>query len=235
MADTMKRARRGAAALGLLLGAGGCAMGGGAASGADMLGGLAAGRGAATGQAQRPGLGGMQDLMARQKLQMEMMNNPDLPAWHAQREKMALALGDRVFDKPFDAVFDGLTVAVATLGARVQNMERGSGYLAAAIPALEPARAQALQDAALREYAAGRGYPPSVFEGSAPFGMDVRMDGMMQRQSAGMTISLLRQGRAQTKVKLRFDNVYYPEQVAEYYKRVWAAVDRQMFLDRGLD
>jgi hypothetical protein len=36
-------------------------------------------------------------------------------------------------------------------------------------------------------------------------------------------------------VKLRFDKVYYPVLIEEYYKIVWAAVDKQMFLDDGLD
>ena len=58
---------------------------------------------------------------------------------------------------------------------------------------------------------------------------------MMMRHMAGMTLSLVRQGKVQTKVKLRFDNVYYPELVAEYYRLVWTAVDKQMFLDQSLD
>ena len=59
--------------------------------------------------------------------------------------------------------------------------------------------------------------------------------GMMTRGMAGLTLSLTRQGPKQTKVKLRFDNVYYPEALDEYYKLVWAAVDKQMFLDTALD
>jgi len=39
----------------------------------------------------------------------------------------------------------------------------------------------------------------------------------------------------QVKVKLRFDKVYYPAQVLEYYRVVWAAVDKQIFLDQSLD
>ena len=41
----------------------------------------------------------MGDMTAKMNFSQEMMKNPDLSAWHAQREKMALALGDRVFDK----------------------------------------------------------------------------------------------------------------------------------------
>ena len=50
-----------------------------------------------------------------------------------------------------------------------------------------------------------------------------------------MTISMVRQGKEQTKVKVRFSNIHYPAQLEDYYKTVWAAIDKQIFLDRGLD
>ena len=59
--------------------------------------------------------------------------------------------------------------------------------------------------------------------------------GMMERNIGGVTLSLVRQGEKQTKVKLRFDKVYYPSQVQEFYRMVWAAVDKQIFLDQALD
>ena len=31
------------------------------------------------------------------------------------------------------------------------------------------------------------------------------------------------------------DNIYYARLVAEYYKLVWMTVDKQFFLDKGLD
>ena len=182
--------------------------------------------------------GGFDDMMAKQKLLMAMMNEPDLPEWHAQREKTALAIGDRSFDKPFDRVFDSMTVALSTLGSRVNNMERSSGYITASIPSLGPTRTASMQKAAIRQYATAKGYPASVLDKSAGNGIDLDVEGsssMMMRNTAGMTLSLVRQGRAQTKVKLRFDNVYYPELVAEYYKLVWTTVDKQMFLDQSLD
>src|SRR5690242_21257844 len=51
------------------------------------------------------------DMMAQQKLMQDMQTDPDLPAWHDQREKMALAIGDRVFDKSFDRTFDSMIIA----------------------------------------------------------------------------------------------------------------------------
>jgi hypothetical protein len=45
----------------------------------------------------------------------------------------------------------------------------------------------------------------------------------------------VRQAASQTKVKIRFDNIYYPRLVEEYYKLVWTTVDKQIFLDKGID
>ena len=181
-------------------------------------------------------MGNINDMMGKQKLSMDMMSSPDLPAWHAQREKMALAIGDRSFQRPFARVFDSLTVALATLGSRVQNMERASGYITGSIPQLEPTRSKAMQDAGMRQYAVAKGYSPTIFDKKNSGGMiDIDFGEMMARGMAGFTISLVRQGARDTKVKLRFDNVYYPELVAEYYKLIWAAVDKQMFLDVALD
>jgi hypothetical protein len=59
---------------------------------------------------------------------------------------------------------------------------------------------------------------------------------MMERGGgAGLTLSMVKQGARQTKVKLRFDGAYYPRQVDELYRKVWAEVDKQMFLDKALD
>jgi hypothetical protein len=46
---------------------------------------------------------------------------------------------------------------------------------------------------------------------------------------------MVKQNVRQTKVKLRFDGTYYPRQVEELYRKVWAEVDKQMFLDKALD
>ena len=88
----------------------------------------------------------------------------------------------------------------------------------------------------MRQYAVAKGYSPTIFDKKNSGGMiDIDFGEMMARGMAGFTISLVRQGARDTKVKLRFDNVYYPELVAEYYKLIWAAVDKQMFLDVALD
>lgn len=224
----------------LLLGLGTAALGG--CSGIGGIGGTAGirrGNGdlAELMKAQRTQLPDLDTMGAKQQLMQDVMNNPDLPAWHAQREKMALALGDRTFDKRFERVFDSLTVALATLGSRVNNMERVSGYITASLPPLQPEKADAMQRDGLRQYAVAKGYPTTVVDkGTGAFDFDVGgSTGMMSRGMAGLTVSLVRQSARQTKVKLRFDNVHYPLLVDEYYKTVWAAIDKQMFLDQALD
>jgi hypothetical protein len=187
------------------------------------------------------GMGGynVETMMAKQKLMMELMNEPDLPAWHAQRERMAMAVGDRTFDKTFDAVFDGMTIALATMGARVNNIDRQSGYITAFLPDLGPELKATLQQEALTQYAVAKGYPASVTQKTG--GMDDMIDAsmgqnMMSRMGgSGLTLTMARFSPTQTKVKLRFDNIYYPRMLQELYTRVWAAVDKQMFLDKALD
>lgn len=186
----------------------------------------------------RPQLPDRNTIMAKSQLMQDLMNNPDLPSWHEQRQKLTLAVGDRVFDKSFDQVFEGMIVALATLGSRVNNMDRTSGYITASIPDLGPDRTQALHHEALSEYAQVKGYPPSVLQKQGPYdNMDVTMgQNMMARMGgSGLTLTMVRQGPQQTKVKLRFDNVYFPKTSQELYRFVWVAVDKQMFLDKSLD
>lgn len=188
----------------------------------------------------------MKTMQQKQKLMQEMMKNPDTPAWHAQRQKIVMAQGDRVFDKNFERVFDSMTVALATLECQVQNMERVSGYITASPPALPPEQRDALRAEAARSYAAAKGFAPELFDKKPTIVANTALfdpEELMDTESVlatlsyggGVTLSLVRQGPNQTKVKLRFDKIYYPREVQEYYRIIWAAVDKQMFLDRHLD
>jgi hypothetical protein len=195
---------------------------------------------------------GVGAMLEKQRLMQDVMKNPDTNEWHDQRQKIVMAQGDRVIDKSFNRVFDSMTVALATLECKVQNMERASGYLSASLPALPPDQRDSLRQESLRAYAAAKGYSPHLLDKPArpatqgqsqPWAsadledmFDVESTiGLMGQHLGGVTLSLVRQGERQTKVKLRFDNVYYPRQVQEYYRIVWAAVDRQIFLDQALD
>src|SRR5688572_25866480 len=64
------------------------------------------------------GNGGMPDqnrMMQQQDLMQKLMKDPQVPTWYNEREKITLAMGDRVFDKEFERVFDSMTIALATL------------------------------------------------------------------------------------------------------------------------
>jgi hypothetical protein len=179
----------------------------------------------------------MGDMQAKQQLMQDLMSDPDLPVWHDQRQKIALASGDRQFDKSFDEVYEGMMNALATLGSRVSNTDRVSGYITGTLPDLGPERNREMQNEQLAEYVKIKGYPDSVLDRKGPYGFDpTTSQKMMSRMGgSGLTLTMVHQSAQRTKVKLRFDNVYYPPTVQELYRTVWTAVDKQMFLDKALD
>ena len=183
------------------------------------------------------GMPDMEAMQAKGRLMQDLMSNPDLESWHAQRQTMMLALGDRVFDRTFDEVFDGMIIALASLGCRVNNIERMSGYITASLPDLGPQRMNALQQEAIAEFVRVKGYPASVLQKQHGFDVEPEIGSnmMMRMGGSGLTMTIAKQSPAQTKVKLRFDNVYYPKMGQEFYRVLWVAVDKQMFLDRALD
>jgi hypothetical protein len=200
-------------------------------------GGLAGlGAGARARQIQVVGMPDMTAMRQQQQLTNDLMSSPDLPAWHDERQKQTMAIGDREFDKSFEEVFDGMVIALATLGSRVTNMDRTSGYITGSIPDLGPERQQQLQTEALAEYAKMKGYPDSVLQKTG-YGMDpTTSQNMWARMGgSGLTLTMVHQSAHRTKVKLRFDNVYFPKTAHEMYRNVWATVDKQMFLDKALD
>jgi hypothetical protein len=144
-------------------------------------------------------------------------------------------MGDRVFDKSFDEVFNGLVVSLANMESNVTNMERQSGYINASVPRLRPERQEQLKNAMLVEYCQANGYDPKLLQKQDEWDtIDVGAYAGITQQKT-MTISLVKQSATQTKVKIRFANINYPPELQEYYKVVWPAVDKQMFLDRNLD
>ena len=185
-----------------------------------------------------PGMGSMPDMDRmgkKQELMQKLMSDPQVPAWYTTREKITLSVGDRVFDKSFDQVFDGMTVALASLEANVNNMDRTSGYITSAVPRQRPERAEQLHNASLVEYCKANGYDPSLLKKEGPYDMDVDMFKNIGRMQQAMTISMVKQSPTQTKVKIRFSNVNYPPELQEYYQVVWRAVDKQIFMDKNLD
>jgi hypothetical protein len=175
-------------------------------------------------------------MMSQSRLMQQLMKEPDVPAWYYQREQTTQALGDRAFDKDFNRVFDSLTVALASMGMTVENMERQSGFIAARGQLLPPERAKQLRSEELTAWCRANGYDSSLLERRGKYEIDPDMgSGMMQRFVTTLTISLVKQSEKQTKVKLRFNGVYYPKTLQEFYTAVWPALDKQIFIDKGTD
>ena len=180
----------------------------------------------------------MDRMQKKVQLMQDLMKEPDTAAWYAQREQIAQALGDHVFDKDFNRVFDSLTVALASMGMTVDNMERQSGYIAAHGQLLPPEQTKQLRSEELSAWCIAHNYPPSLLERRGQYDMmdpDIMGGTMMQRFTTTLTISVVKQSEEQTKVKLRFNGIYYPQKLEASYGALWPALDKQIFMDKGSD
>lgn len=183
-------------------------------------------------------------MQKRSSLSLQFDSNPDTDAWHEHRQKIAQAMGDRVFDKDFARVFDSLVLAVSAMELKVINMERQSGYIAAGGISLSPTESKATHREAVIDWLRQNGFDPSIldqpfrnpmFKNNARTNFD--FGGMMSKfdkMQRGLTFQLVKMAKSQTKVKLRFSDVYYPMEVETYYKLVWQAVDKQIFIDQNM-
>jgi len=163
-------------------------------------------------------------LAARQKITLKFNTNPDTDAWYDERQKTALAIGDRVFDQDFNRVFDSLTLSVSSLELKVTSMERESGYIAASGITLPPTDAKAMRHDAVSDWCKQNGFDASVldrqFRTSTYQQTSEMMDmsGMMakyDKMEKSLTFQLIKVSPTQTKVKLRFSNVYCPRGMAK--------------------
>ena len=175
-------------------------------------------------------------MMSQSNLMQHLMKEPDVAEWYDQREGVTQATGDRVFDKSFSRVFDSLTVAVASMGMTVDNMERESGYIVAHGQILPPAQSKQLRSEELTAWCIAKGYNLSLLEQRRNDFMDPDMgSGMMGQFGTTLTISLVEQSENQTKVKLRFNGIYFPKKLQECYKIVWPKLNKQVFIDKEID
>jgi len=183
-------------------------------------------------------------MQQRMGLTQKFNSNPDTDSWYDQRQKIAQATGDRVFDKDFARVFDSLTLAVSSMELKVNNMERTSGYIAASGISLPPTESKAMRREAVNDWCRQNGYDSSILDRQfrsdqfKNMGEMADMGSMMakyDKMQKGLTFQLIKMGDNQTKVKLRFSDVYYPAEVESYYKLVWQAVDKQIFVDQNIE
>lgn len=185
-------------------------------------------------------------IQKRASINDKFSNHPDTDGWRDQRQKITQALGDRVFDKEFSRVFDSLVVAISTMELKVSNMERQSGYISASGLALSANESKEVGREAVNDWCRQNGIDTaslevhlksSTYKRSFTKGGTEDMIDQYNNLEAGnsLTFQLLKMGENQTKVKLRFSDVYYPGRVEIYYKLVWQAVDKQIFVDQNIE
>lgn len=183
-------------------------------------------------------------MQQRAQITQKFQNNPDTDAWFDQRQNISAATGDRVFDMEFSRVFDSLTLAVSSLELKVNNMERTSGYIAASGISLAPTESRVMRREAVNDWCRLNGYDSSILDQQfrtkqgQSMGEALDFSGMMakyDKMQRGLTFQLLKMGNDQTKVKLRFSDVYFPGELEAYYKLVWQTVDKQIFVDENIE
>jgi len=183
-------------------------------------------------------------ILQRQKITTKFAANPDTDTWYQQRQQMTQALGDRDFNQDFNRVFDSLTVAISSLELKVTNMERESGYIEASGITLPPSDAKALRSEAVNNWCTLNGFDPSVLDRPLQssqmqqYGdmMDMtQMTAKYDTMQKSVTFQLVKMSDQQTRVKLRFSDVYYPPELEAYYKLIWQAVDKQIFVDKTIE
>jgi hypothetical protein len=169
---------------------------------------------------------------------LRMRTQPDVPAWYTQREQVTQAMGDRVFDKDFNRVFSSVPGALLGMGMTVDNMDRESGYIAAHGDLLPPELSSTLRTEARSAWCRANGCDPSLLEKQSDNDIDIEpyLDVFLGKSTpTTLTVMLVRQSEQQTKVKLRFNGVYYPGALEAYYRTVWLAIDKQIFIDKATD
>lgn len=194
-----------------------------------------------------PGISYQADMeLGQQKMKIRQlaMNTSDLDTWRDQRQKIAMAIGDRVYDKDFSRVFDSLVVGISSLELKVANMERTSGYISATGISLPPSEAAAMEKERVREICQANGIDYSIL--NRPFSnpqmarsydqMDYSgMAGKYDKMVKGLTFQLVKMSDTQTKVKLRFSDVFYPAELEVHYKNIWQVIDKQIFIDQNIE
>ena len=180
----------------------------------------------------------------RSRIMRKFNGNPDSDSWYDQRQKISQTMGDRVFDHEFGRVFDSLSIATAALEIRVTTMERTSGHIAAQGIALPPTETRAMRSEAVNDWLRQNKVNPAIFtreiKDPTMRNVDSAMDmtdmlAKYEKMSKGLTFQLVKLGDKQTKVKLRFFDVYYPGELEALYKIAWQSVDKQIFVDQTIE
>lgn len=186
----------------------------------------------------------MKTIQDRQRITTAFRSNPDTDGWYDSRQQMANALGDRDYNVNFSRAFDSLMVAISSMEISVKNIERKSGYISAEGLSLTPSESKSIRQEMVRQWARENGFDPSSLDRPltsshmASYGEMMDMNGMMStydKMLKSVTFQLVKLEDDRTRVKARFANVYYPDEMEQYYKRVWQEVDKQIFKDTNIE
>jgi hypothetical protein len=169
----------------------------------------------------------------KMELSQKIMKDPDLPAWYEAREKITMAVGDRIVDSDVESVYRAVITGLSTLEVNIENVEKESGFINGSGKILPPDRAASFRKERMVEYAKANGMNPKAAD-PGPFFDPETMSAVME-QATGMTITVGPHGDGKTKVKVRFSKIYYPAELQECYSIFWQSVDKQGFLDQALD
>ena len=116
------------------------------------------------------------------------------------------------------------------------------------LTALPPSEERATQRQALNDWCKLRGIDSSIFDkefhdpktkavtesvNKSYLSGITGFDGSGRKKT--MTFQLVKMGESQTKVKLHFSGVLYPPELEAYYKMIWRAVDKQIFVDKNIE
>jgi len=154
---------------------------------------------------------------------------------HAKQNKQQnLSLGRKTYEKDFNKVFTAVITGLSDLGFSVKNMERQSGYILAEGP--NPLSGDE-QLTLATEFTAQLNKKMNYFEYHPVVG----------KETYAITVQL-RKKKAATYVKMRVATLsigqittghqassIYPPTLSAIYKSIWMRIDRQIFLDEGLD
>jgi len=147
---------------------------------------------------------------------------------NSYREKdnqLRLALGERIYDKTFNRIFDSIVVGLPDVGLTAKNIEKSSGYIyVEGKYAMPPEELKILGDEMVKEIKDFTGYKYN-FSGYAD--PDIKV-----------SIYVVQFTDRQTKVKIKITAEppnLYPPTLESIYKGVWHSIERQIFLDENLD
>ena len=180
-------------------------------------------------------------MMMKSEITSGFMANPDTNSWYNARENITNALGDRDYDATFSRTFDSLVVAVSSMGISVKNMERRSGYISAQGLSLPPSVKNDIRNKIIRDWATESGFDSSILD--QPFKNESynrlseshNITTQFLEMERSITFQLVRLDDENTRIKTRFSNVYYPEELEFYYKQIWQEIDKQIFKDENIE